>query len=476
MGSRENQGASKGCLSSLASKVEKTVSRQRLLCPGQRILVAVSGGPDSVALLWVLWELHYSWAWKLAVAHVHHGLRGKDAEEDMIFARAMAEQLELPFFLRRVEPGSLRIHGRSLQETAREARYRFLKEMAQEFAAQAIALGHQADDQAETLLAALVRGTGLKGMAAMPYGRGLMVRPLLDVSRHEVLDYLEHKGLSFRKDPSNEDSRFLRVRIRHELLPLLRSRFNEGIRDVLLRTARLCALEEDYLEKEAQRLWTGVVQRAAEGGLCISSQSYRGVHKALRLRLLRLSYAQLRGNSRGLSMEHAELMDSLAFKEGPEKWLDLPGNIRFGVSGQYLLMAKAEELSKGSFCYKVHVPGQTMIPEAGLQIDWEIWEVQQGLIEELAGVILMDMDTIQEPLVLRSPMPGDRLRPKGLGGSKKIQDLLVDAHVPRRQRWRVPVLADAKGLIWAVGYRLDERVSPGPNTRRLLLARVRSQG
>lgn len=458
-------------LSRLARRVEKSLLRHRLASVGQRLLVAVSGGPDSVALLGVLWELRSRWAWELAVAHVHHGLRGQDAEEDLAFVRSMAHDLGLDFLCRRVEPGSLRIPGRSVQEAAREARYQLLEEMAEEFGAQAVALGHQADDQAETVLAAVIRGAGLRGLAAMPYLKGRMVRPMLEVGREEILEYLKEKGMSFRMDPSNKDPRYLRVRIRHELIPLLRSRFHQGIRQVLCRTARLCSLEEEFLDNQARVLWRDMAQKEG-GAVCISLAAYRGVPKPLRLRILRFAYGAARGSPRGLGLQHAEAMDELAHQDGQERCLDLPGHMRFLVSGERLLLAEATEFQSRCFCYRVTVPGQTWLPEAALLIEWDLLEVPNGLTEMQQGEFLMDMDKIQGPMFLRSPAPGDKLKPKGLGGSKKLQDLLVDAHVPRRQRWRVPVLADARGVLWVVGHRLDERVSPGPGTRRFLRARV----
>lgn len=471
MRSMNNPPTPQSSLSCLASKVEKTVLRHRLLTPGQRLLVAVSGGPDSVALLGVLWELHWRWAWQLTVGHVHHGLRGQDAEEDLAFVQNMAQALGLDFLWRRAQPGSLKVQGKSLQEAAREARYRFLEEMAAEIRAQAIALGHQADDQAETLLGALIRGAGLRGLAAMPHRRGLLVRPLLEVGREEILRYLEEQRLNFRMDSSNKDPRYLRVRIREELLPLLKSRFNDGIRDVLCRTARLCALDEEYLGQKAERAGKALVQKEP-GGIMISSKKFKKLPRALRLRVLRFGYAGIKGDAKGLGLKHAEAMDSLAFQQGPERWLDLPGNIRFGISGSDIVMVKAGDLERGFFSYRITVPGHTCVPEAGMCIEWGFWEVKDGLPEGSGREVFMDMDCVQGPLVLRSPVPGDRLRPKGLGGSKKVQDLLVDAHVPRRQRWRVPILADESGVLWVVGHRLDQRISPGPCTKRILRARV----
>lgn len=460
------------CMSELTSKVETTIRRHALLAPRESVLVAVSGGPDSVALLHILLELRSSWGWELAVAHVHHGLRGQDAEEELRFVEAMTRSSGLEFLCRRVAPGSLRGTGRSLQEAARVARYELLEQMREEFRATRIALGHQADDQAETVIAALIRGAGLRGLAGMPYARGHLVRPLLDVGREELLHYLGQLGIPFRQDPSNQDPRYLRVRIRQEALPLMRERLNPRIREVLCRTARLCALEEEFLSQRAESIWERLA-REANGEVHIPVSEYRKLSRAMRLRLLRMGYAKLRGSDRGLGMEHAEAMDALALEDGPERWLHLPQAVRFGVSGGEILLAMAEGLRGGSFSYPVRVPGETLVHEAGLRLCWEVLDAHQEAAQGgRQDQIAMDLERIREPMVLRSPAPGDRLRPEGLGGSRKVQDLLVDAHVPRRQRWRVPILADADGVIWVVGHRLDERVSPGAHTRRVLLVRV----
>lgn len=456
----------------LLSKVETTILTQGLVDQGDRVLVAVSGGPDSVALLRLLLELRPKWGWEMAVAHVHHGLRGEDAEEDLRFVQAMASSAGLEFLVRRITPGSLRCSGRSLQEAARMARYGLLEEMRGEFAASRIALGHQADDQAETVLAALIRGTGLAGLGGMPYRKGHIVRPLLDIAREELMEYLRREAIPFREDPSNEDPRFLRVRIRKEVLPLMRRTLNPALREVLCRTARICAMEEEYLAHTAASTWAQIAIQG-EREILIPIHRYTDMPMALRLRILRMGYARLRGNTRGLALHHCQAMDQMAMETGRERWLHLPKGVRFGVSGGYILFTGEENTTERSFSYSVTVPGETQVPEAGLCLRWILSSDGKGVDGVLPReAVVMDFDKMVQPLILRSPVAGDRLRPKGLGGSRKVQDLLVDARVPRRERWRVPVLADARGLLWVVGHRLDERVIPNEASRRLLVVRV----
>lgn len=457
----------------LVSQVETTILTHGLMDRGDRVLVAVSGGPDSVALLRLLLELRPKWGWEMAVAHVHHGLRGEDAEEDLRFVQAMASSAGVEFLVRRIAPGSLRGSGRSLQEVARMARFGLLEEMRGEFAASRIALGHQADDQAETVLAALIRGAGLAGLGGMPYRRGHIIRPLLDTAREELMEYLRREAIPFREDPSNEDSRFLRVRIRKEVLPLMRRRLNPALREVLCRTARICAMEEEYMTHSAASTWA---QTAIQGEreVLIPVHRYTDMPMALRLRILRMGYARLRGNTRDLALHHCHAMDLLAMeRRGRERWLHLPKGVRFGVSGGYILFTEEENTRERSFSYSVTVPGETRVPEAGLCLRWILFSDGKGVDGVLSReAAVMDFDKMVQPLILRSPVAGDRLRPKGLRGSRKVQDLLVDARVPRRDRWRVPVLADARGVLWVVGHRLDERVIPNEASIRLLVVRV----
>jgi tRNA(Ile)-lysidine synthase len=453
-------------------KVSRFILEGQLLLPGERILVAVSGGPDSIALLSILRELAGRWNWTLGVAHVNHSLRGSEAQEDLEFVGTMAEQMGIQFLYRTVPPGTLGTPGRSLEEEAREARYRLLEEMRAEFGGSSIAVGHHRGDQAETVLAALGRGAGPGGLAGMCPRTGRIVRPLLCLEREEILSYLQEKGLAYRVDSTNEDRRYLRVRIRKEVLPLLEKWVNPSIVKALCRTAEICHLEDDYLQTQVERLWPEVGEVSAEE-VRICGEKYRTLHKAMRLRLLRRAYELASGSTKSLEHVHVEAMDRLAMSPGREKYLDLPRKVRFILSMGDMIMERTERPTTRSFSYPVEIPGLIEIPEAGVLIKWEISRerIPPHVVAHGQGAI-MDLDKLEAPFLVRSPKAADRMRPKGLGGSKKLQDLLMDAHVPRRKRWTVPVVEDAKGIIWVVGYRMDERVAPGPRTTRFLVARV----
>lgn len=454
-----------------ALKVEKVIAQKGLLCSGERILVAVSGGPDSVALIHILDELSSRWRWTLAIGHVNHGLRPEGSKEDEEFVKRLAEQLGVEFLLRRIPEGSLRVTRGSLQERARDERYRLLEEMRNEFRAGKIALGHTCDDQAETVLAALGRGAGTRGLGAMRSLTGVLVRPLLGLPRQEIIAYLEERAIPYRMDPSNEDIRFLRVRIRKELIPYLRRTLNPMIATLLCRTAEICSIDDDYLHGVTKEAWSRIaLNTGAE--VTLNRSLYGSLHKALRYRLLRMGYEAVRGNTRRLELSHVEDMDTLSVGNAGEKWLDLPGKVRFGVSGDLLIFAPVAPECR-TFSYALSVPGKTDIPEAGMRLNLEVVDAtDRPWGGPLRTLVALDMDKIQPPLVVRSPRPGDRLRPKGLNGTKKLQDLLVDLKVPRRERWKVPVVEDCRGVIWVVGLKVDERVIPDQDTKKILLAQV----
>jgi tRNA(Ile)-lysidine synthase len=302
-----------------------------------------------------------------------------------------------------------------------------------------------------------------------------VVRPLLDIGRQEILEYLQARSIPFREDPSNEEMSYKRNRIRHQLLPVMTG-FNRGARDLLHRTARICMEEDDFLQGHADALWNEMVE-LGEGIVDIPAHGYRGLHPAMRRRLLIKAYEEVRGECGGLAFRHVEAMDRLASEQGGERWLHLPGGVRLVVGGGRIILGSSEALAPGCLYRPVAFPGETPVPEARLSIRWEVLEGTTGWPRSAqGGSVCMDLDALRGGLLLRGPRPGDRLRPKGLKGTRKVQDILVDRKIPRRLRWRVPLLVDEAGVVWVVGNELDQRVRLRPETRRILIATVIPEG
>ncbi|TDI13454.1 MAG: tRNA lysidine(34) synthetase TilS [Acidobacteria bacterium] len=457
---------------SLETIFQHTVEQHRMFRAGQRVLVAVSGGPDSTALLHLLVSLARSMSLELHVAHLDHSLRGPDSRQDRRFVESMARDLGLPctVHVRDVPQGS----RTGLSEgRARELRYRFLGQLAQQLGAQRIATGHTRDDQAETVLLHLVRGAGTRGLAGIPPVRDPYVRPLLQAPRAEVEAWLRGQGVPWREDASNHDRRFLRNRVRHELLPLLERDYRSGVRSRLASTAELLREDQELLEQLA----AGHYRRLAEpcpGGVALDADGVSGLPAALAGRVLRRAYREARPSEyapgcrtvAGLRVMAAEISSGAR---------DLPGGLEALREGSRLILRHRPPRQPAKpFRATAVVPGRLAWPEAGISLKMQ--EVDRGglcsdIRQESREIAHLDLGRTGRHLELRSRRPGDAFYPLGLGGRKKLQDFLVDAGIPRRDRDFVGLLTAGDEVVWLVGHRLDDRFKVTDATTRVLVVR-----
>jgi tRNA(Ile)-lysidine synthase len=418
---------------------------QHLLSPGDRVLVAVSGGADSVALLHLLHALAPTFPLTVLAAHLDHGMR-PESPQDAEFVRGLCAGLDVVLIEGRVDvPVLAAQRRRGLEETAREARRQFLCEAAARQRCVAIALGHHRDDQAETVLFRLLRGSALTGLAAMRPRSTLFIRPLLSFSRQQILDFLAAQRLPFVEDASNADVTFTRNRIRHQVLPLLRD-FNPRIEEHLTRFSRRLALEEDYWEREERRL-LAELGRVGDAEVRFERGGLLAQHPAVRLRLLRRALLSVRGDLQGVASCHLEGIDGLLLAERPQAELHLPGAWA-GRRYEQLWLRRVAPEACPSCLFTIDGPGTYPLPGGG--------ELQVVLVPSPLGedrrAAEFDAARVPFPLTLRSPRPGDRFRPAGLDGSKKLKDLLIDAKMPREKRQRL-LLVVADEILWVVGMR-----------------------
>ncbi len=403
----------------------RTIAARALFQPGDRVLVAVSGGPDSMALLHALWEARERLAIALEVVGVDHGLRAEAARElDLVSARAQA--LELPFRRLGVDVGRERRRGVSLQDAARRARLGALAALAEARGARRVALGHQADDQAETVLFRILRGTGLHGLGGIPYERAPFVRPLLDVRRSEILRYLRRRAIPFVEDPSNADLRFARARLRHQILPRLAEE-NPQVAGALLALAAAARGDSEALAEDlalSRRAAVSIARLRARGGTATVDVSGR--------RRVVVSYGQVQVEPRAAApaAAAAEIRTTLQ--------IDRPGRYRW--SGGTVEIA---ELSKEGAA-----------------------ESERGPV---GGAAEFDADLLDWPLTLRSRKTGDRMRPRGGRGSRKLTDLMIDAKIARGSRAGLPVVTTARNeVLFVPGLRPAESARPSRRTRRVV--------
>jgi tRNA(Ile)-lysidine synthase len=477
--------------SSLLAAVHAAIEKQHLFPDRGVVVVGVSGGSDSVCLLYVLKNLckpagpyaHIG----IHVAHLEHGLRGDAGRADAAFVADLAVQWNLPCTLGQEDvPNLARMSHRSIEDAARQARYAFLRRVAATVGAERVAVAHQADDQVETLVMHWLRGSGLAGLAGMQPLEGDIIRPLLSVSRAEVLRYCEQQQLAYRVDASNQDRRFLRNRVRHDLLPVL-EQYNPNLRATLLRNAAVLAEEDTYMQAQVDARWPEVVVSRTARSLEGDVLAYRRLPLALRrLVLLRAGWQTSDGEVH-LELRHLEAIDALLLGASGSGALHLPGRLRlYRVYERFTLERSAGRgqpgNTSGAFALRpedvsLAVPGEAHLPGTHWLVRAHVLDRQNDLppgyeqrgSREQWGYIDLDVLEAYQPLHVRTRRAGDRFRGLGMQAAKKLQDVLVDAKVPRDERDALPLVCGADGsILWVAGYRIADVLKLTKATRRVL--------
>jgi tRNA(Ile)-lysidine synthase len=419
------------------------------------VLVAISGGQDSCALLHALAGLRNVLEIELHAAHLNHNFRGEEADADADFVRGLAASLGIPCTVEKQDvPGIRAMLRLSNQEAARRARHDFLERIANALGADHIALGHTRDDRIETVLLNIIRGTGIDGLTGITPQFGRRIRPLLDVSREETAAYCRVHGIAFREDASNLSKAYTRNRIRAELLPLLESYYHPGIRNAILRLADLAEQDSAALAAIARREFQNALLNSTECCVVLDTEPIRGLDRAIQRRVVRVALEEIRGSLHDVDAATIERAVDALNANGPRFQSTLPnGDISVDVTGNRLRVAKAEAARAARRVeYALDCPGSVWTQEFGAA-----FHARRG--SRLAGTegIALNAEDVDFPLTIRNRRPGDRLHPRGLGGTKKVQDILVDRKVPADRRDMIPIVADARGILWVVGHAVDER-------------------
>jgi len=452
----------------LLTKVKETIKKHRMLKPGDCVVVAVSGGADSVCLLSTLHILSKDFDITLHIAHLDHMFRGQESADDALFVADIAKKLSIPATIEKVNVPAFCIErGLSAQEGARIVRYGFLRRVAHTMGASRIATGHTADDQAETFLMRLIRGAGVAGLSAIPPVRENIIRPLIAVTRDEVLEYIQGVGLGYATDSSNAKPVYARNRVRLDILPALKQ-FNPRIVETLATEAALLRDEDEAMDACLSTMSAGVLSQE-ENVIALKRGEFNALPQAFRRRLFRKVVEIAGVESAGLSS--CQIDEALAFMAAAQtgRTMRLPYSLTIEREYDHFLVSFQATAKK--FSYTLALPGLTAVPEIGLQVETMIVEASaQGRAEtNYFWQAMFDYDIIQLPLTLRTRLRGDRFCPAGMGGrSKKLQDFFVDEKVPRRKRDTVPLLVSGDAVLWVVGFRTDERFLPGEETKRLL--------
>jgi len=428
-----------------------------MLRPGDRVGVAASGGADSTALLFTLLDLAATLDIAVSLVHFNHQLRGEDSDADQRFVEALARRFELRCLTASADLSALaKSRGSNLEELGRESRYRWFGELVRERKLDKIAVGHTRDDQAETVLFHLLRGSGTAGLAGVRAKlEGGVIRPLIDVGREQARAYLRSRGEDWREDASNQDLAFSRNRIRAELLPALTRDWNPNIVETLARTAEIAADEEDYWTREIEE--RGSELRLEDGALTFNASWLRQEHPALARRLLREAARRLRGNLRGLGAGHINSVLELARRDAGDGQAELPGLVAERSFDQVRLAAPDKSREVAGTSQAVLKPGIFPAPVGRGRIRVDVTgeaDPSAGYNNGVRG--LLDWEKTPRPLELRSWRSGDRLRPRGFRRSQKLAKLFQEARVASWDRPGWPVIAVAQEgeqtLVWARGF------------------------
>jgi len=430
-----------------------------MITPGERVLVAVSGGPDSVALLGALHRVAGGAGIALHAAHFNHRWRGAESDRDQACAEAVAAQLGVACTV------GQRGEGRgtaNLEAQARERRYAFLSEVARAQGCAKIATGHTRDDQAETVLMRLLRGTGWDGLAGIhPVRDGRIIRPLIECSRADVVGFLRATGLPHCEDSSNADWRFLRNRVRHEVLPLLHA-INPEVSRHLSAVADFLAGEGEILDTQVAPL----LRAASEAGGALMIAAVRAAPPALVPRLLRAWLRAQRGDLVCLGAAHIRAVADLVSGTRPNAQVRLPDG-QVVVREYQRLWLRAAAAPRAAAPARVLVPGATVDLETGWRISAELVAPSAALPCDLWS-LAADADAIAAPLIVRGVRPGDRIRPLGMRGQRKLQDVFVDRKLPAAQRRTCPVIEVGGEVLWIPGVARSARALITPGTRSAL--------
>lgn len=446
--------------------VKETIITHDLLRQGDSILVALSGGPDSVALLHILRSIRRSYHLTLGAVYINHQMRPRAAKKEEQFCQLLCDELGVPLtVVRENVPALAKKTRRGLEETARDVRYAIFERLARTHPYDRVALGHHADDQVETILFRLFRGTGPSGLTGMPVKRGKYIRPLLELTRTDILAYLKKHSLNWCEDTSNQSLRFRRNWIRHRLLPTLRTNLNPKVDSAILSLAGHLAEDEAYLESIIDLAARKTVRMTPGGKIALALESYRDYPVALRHRLLRHCLKATCRSESTLNREPVQRLDRLAMSGS--RAISLPAQMQASVVGLTLYVWARYDID----VYEELTPGRS------LNLDWPSVRFTSRLEKPMrksvnkstcCSRVRLGWDKLRPPLVVRTVRPGDRFRPLGMKGHKKVGDFLTDRKVPRPLRDEVLLLCDQEGPVWVAGCEIADRVKIDERTGRVL--------
>lgn len=459
----------------MRKKFKETIDKHQMLKKGDNVLVAVSGGVDSMALLYLLLEVQAEYGINLYVAHVNHGVRGEEAKRDQEFVKNKTKELGLKFFTKNVDmDGYAKEHKITSEEAGRILRYDFFTEIIKSLGTGKIAVGHNLNDQAETLLMRFLRGTGIDGLRGIEFKNENIIRPILAISREELEDYIKEESIEITQDHTNFQPIYTRNKIRLELIPYIEKYFNPNLVATMERTAKLAEIDSNFLEKYSKNRYNEIVKLKTKNRVILNSDLFNKEDKSIKLRIIRLAIEDVNKSLQGISQAQVALIFDIFTSQDTGKKVNISNGIIAKVSYNDLSIEReVKEQKSPDFNYSLE--DGLLLEEIDYSFSLKIYPVEKLDKKFKDKTRYFDYDKISGDLRVRNRRKGDRFIPFGMKGSKKLKDYFIDEKVPRNLRDNLPIITDDKNIIWVVGYRMSNIYRIDSDTKNVLEISYKNQ-
>jgi len=435
-----------------------------LINENDRILVGLSGGPDSIFLLYIL---HNYFNNQLIIAHINHKLRGIDSDLDEKFIRTISQKLKIPLYIIREDVKKLSTKNKkSIEEVGRDVRFSFFNKILKVENFNKIALGHNLDDNVETILINFIKGSGMKGLIGIPEKRDNIIHPIINIKKEEILKYLEENKIEYRIDKTNFETDYLRNKVKNYLLPIIEKEFNKNFKEKILSLSNILKVEDKFLDDLVENIKNDIL-KFEDDFVKIDLKKLQNLHLSLKRRIIRKVIDHFNKDLREYSLDHIDKVISLENKK-TGKEIELPLNL-IAVKDKNKIIIERRDFEIPDFY--IEIPDIGSYQEIGMKIELSLVEKISKVKDPF--ISFFDYDKIELPLKIRKPMFGEKFKPLGLKKEKKIQDFFVDSGIPKSVRWNLPILLDKKDdILWIVGVRISDDYKVTNLTNRVICIKI----
>ena len=448
----------------LIKKIKNFISENSLINENDRILVGLSGGPDSIFLLYIL---HNYFNNQLIIAHINHKLRGIDSDLDEKFIRTISQKLKIPLYVIREDVKKLSTKNKkSIEEVGRDVRFSFFNKILKVENFNKIALGHNLDDNVETILINFIKGSGMKGLIGIPEKRDNIIHPIINIKKEEILKYLEENKIEYRIDKTNFETDYLRNKVKNYLLPIIEKEFNKNFKEKILALSNILKVENRFLDDLVENIKNDIL-KFEDDFVKIDLKKLQNLHLSLKRRLIRKVIDHFNKDLREYPLDHIDKVISLENKK-TGKEIELPLNL-IAVKDKNNIIIERRDFEIPDFY--IEIPDIGSYQEIGMKIELSLVEKISKVKDPF--ISFFDYDKIELPLKIRKPMFGEKFKPLGLKKEKKIQDFFVDSGIPKSVRWNLPVLLDKKDdILWIIGVRISDDYKVTNLTNRVICIKI----